>query len=245
MDEFVRAQRSREKRVLFKDLDFHVRRILAGADAILAGGAISSVFMDLPVKDYDIFFRTKENLEQALYPLDALCEDSEDCFKVIETDTACTYSIGTITLQLISMDYILGSPEEVLSKFDFTCCMGAYCFKIGEFVLHKDFLLHLSQRKLAYNINSKFPIASMYRIKKYLKKNFSISGIELIKLSLKINSLNLQTYQNLKEQLMGIDTLFLKPLTDKLLSKYSRQGYDFTDFMEELSSYLEDFTLED
>ena len=51
----------------------------------------------------------------------------------------------------------------------------------------------------------------------------------------------MKDYRDLRKQLMGIDTLFLKELTDALLKpEYNEKEYDFNAFMDLISSYYGD-----
>ena len=88
------------------------------------------------------------------------------------------------------------------------------------------FLEHLSTRVLVFNIDAKYPINSMWRVQKYTDRGYKLPAIEMIKLALCINNLNMKNYLDLKEQMIGIDTLFLVDVTDALLEKESTK-YDF------------------
>lgn len=61
----------------------------------------------------------------------------------------------------------------------------------------------------------------------------------MIKIALAINNLNMKNYKDLKQQLMGIDTAFLKPLTDVLLNE--EEEYEFDTFKDVLSNFYSDY----
>jgi hypothetical protein len=71
-------------------------------------------------------------------------------------------------------------PKDVIDRFDFTVCMGAYVPAWRkDFIFGKDFLVDLSQRVLRYN-PGEYPIASLWRAKKFLKRDFKLPAVELI-----------------------------------------------------------------
>lgn len=205
---------------------------------IIAGGAIRSVFAGEHIGDYDLYFKTKQDYDGLL----AKFKKDEKYSLIFSTDNAETFVNDDIKIQLIKIpELICKNPVEIVNQFDYTVCMGAYDFDSAEFILHEKFLEHLSLRELYYNIDAKYPLASLFRVRKYLSKGYKISGVEIIKLGLSINNLQMNNYQDLKIQLQGIDTAFLSELTDKLMSEeYIEKKYDFNEFLDMINQYFID-----
>lgn len=204
--------------------------------AVIAGGAIRAVFANEHISDYDIYFKTKRDLDSFLIDL-----EETEFVEVMRTGTAITFKKNEIKLQVITMEDFITHPEKIIKQFDYTVCMGAYDFDTDSFVLYEDFLENLARRELYYNVSAEYPLASLFRLRKYFKKGYTISGTEVIKLGLAINNLKMESYLDLKKQLEGIDTLFLKELTDKLLSpEYAEKKYDFNTFLELLEEHFQD-----
>ncbi len=187
----------------------------------IAGGALTSVFLNTRVFDLDIFFhnekafkefKTKQGRNGSVYSSPLGCGNNFIC----QTDSAESYNVNGIRVQLIKRLY--GEPCQVIDKFDFTICMAAYLPAINKIIIGEQFLYHLASKGLHYNIG-KYPLASLWRARKYIERGFKFPATELIKLALTINNLKLKDYKDLKEQLEGIDTLFLRKLTDALLKK--------------------------
>ena len=65
----------------------------------------------------------------------------------------------------------------------------------------EDFLKDNIQKKLVVNTNTAYPLVTATRILKYQLKGYSIDVFELIKLTLTINKLNINSYKKLEEQL--------------------------------------------
>ena len=203
----------------------------------IAGGALTSVFSSKSISDLDIFFNSFEDYKLMRNSFDVDINQDNVYIKVpvIETNNAVSYCINDCRVQLIKK--LFGTPEEVINQFDFTVCMGAYIPQERKIILDESFLYHLSQRILCFNTNAKYPIASLWRAKKYIKKDFVFPAIEAIKLSLTINNLNIKTYKDLKEQLEGIDTLFLKDLTDALLKNADKE-FNFREAIQYMDEIL-------
>jgi hypothetical protein len=186
-------------------------------NAFIAGGALTCIFQDKEPNDIDIFFKS----------------DNIDYFNVFkmwlnsygiilsDTDNAITGQYYKNSIQLIKPGCMYGTPEDVISRFDFTICMAAYdpeFVEAGTHLLALDdrFLPDLSSKKLIYNPNSIRPLSTLNRLQKFIDRGYSISGIELIKLGLAINSREIKTNSDLKNEILGIDSVFLKSYLNEL-----------------------------
>jgi len=197
-------------------------------NACVAGGAVTSVFSSSSINDFDLFFTSQKHLDNAL-------KSAPRNDKTVETDSALSIVSEGRRLQLVKV--VLGTPSEIINKFDFTICEGAFHLEEG-FCFGTNFLEHLAQRRLVFNLTAEYPICSLYRAVKFIKRGFHLSGIDAIKLGLRIQSLKIDTYAELRKQLMGIDTLFLKDLVDALKGQETKK-YDLNEFLSLLESWLE------
>lgn len=202
----------------------------------IAGGACTSVFTLNPINDLDIFFNVNDEEEfdevfgYLVYHFQKNFGVSiEDAF---ETDAALSYNIDGNRVQLIKK--FRGTPEEIISNFDYSVVQCAFLPHIEEFVMSSNFLYDNASRTLRYNTDIEgvsYPIASLMRAEKYIKRGYKFTGVEALKLGLTINNLKINTYKDLKEQIEGIDTYYFKGLTDKLLNE-GEKSYDLNEFME-------------
>jgi len=201
-------------------------------NAYVAGGCIRSLFSGEKVNDVDVFFRSKEDFD------DFTVFEREDSPSFSITDTAWTYiTDSNFSVQLICAEF--GTPKEVIDKFDFTCCMAAWSPTEG-FTFGENFLKHTSQRRLVYNVASGYPICSLWRARKFIERGWKLSAIDCIKLALRINHLEMSNRKELKRQLLGIDTLFLKSLTDALAKNEPEKAYGFGEAIEFISSFVDE-----
>lgn len=233
--------KGREKHFLLGALEEgKIIDVLKENHAIIAGGALRAVFNDKPIKDYDLYFTKFSHMNTVLNDF----KSDPEIEKIVETETAVTFKKGDIVLQVIKkMELIVPDMETLIAMFDYTVCMAAYDIANDILCMDDDFLKHNCQKRLVFNPATKYPIASLIRMQKYVNKyGYKISGIELAKIGLSINKLRIETYADLKNQLLGIDTLFLKDLTDKLDSEeMAYKKYEFDQFMYILEEHIEKY----
>jgi hypothetical protein len=244
----------REEFVLLKSMHPQLVEIAGKVQCYLMGGAVSCLFTGRKINDYDFYFRSEDDLDKFI----ALLKEKEQEFTAYQTlspakrkntakpvyvklrhesDNSYSFAIGDQKVQCIRYRKFIGNPEEIWRYFDFTVCMAAYSFAEREFHLHEQFLLHNAQKKIVFQHTTEYPIVSLIRVNKYIRYGYWINAIELIKLALTINSLKLHDYKAIKKQLMGIDTLFLKPLTD-WLGSHPEEAFDLNAFMEQYQQVI-------
>ena len=174
-----------------------------GIGVFLAGGAITSVFSNKDINDYDLYFRDAESFAKFF----GLWLDGDFGASVVVSVTN-----KSITLHfpnegvIVQAIYYKWFPcaEDIFDDFDFTVNMGAYCFKEGMFILHKDFLRHNSQRYLEVNTNTSFPLITALRVDKYKTKGYTISKSNFLKIMFSIMKLEIKDWEDLKEHIGGM-----------------------------------------
>lgn len=187
-----------EKKKLYAYLGEDLVKALKHFKAYIAGGTITSLFTNKDINDIDIYFRSEES---ALGFISDIWENGR--YVVSHTKKATQILHGDVNIQTIHFKYF-SSSEEIFDTFDFTACMGSFDFTTEQFILHPDFLKHNSQRILKFNSETAFPIVSLLRVQKYEDKGFSISKPEFIRIILTCMNLEINTYEELKEQLGGM-----------------------------------------
>jgi hypothetical protein len=232
----------REAEILRKLMGPRFESAVGAHKGFIAGGAVRSVFSSDHVADLDIFFHTREDFDACIA---ALGDGEEYSPTFTFTDSAATHistgneagDIPRMRYQLISAEF--GLPGTIIQKFDFTMCMGAWRPETGEFILDDLFLKHVAQKRLCYNANGVYPICSLWRAAKFIKRGWRLPGIEAIKLALAINNIGIKDYGELKKQLMGIDTIFLAELTESLAHK-AEARYDFGEAVEFIAGFMDE-----
>lgn len=107
----------------------------------------------------------------------------------------------TNKIQLVTKFY--GSPSEITSRFDFehTKC---YWDNNGRVNYPQKSLLCITSKELNYVKGHKYPLSTLRRVCKFLKRGWKISAIDLIHIALDINALDLKNEKVAKEQFEGL-----------------------------------------
>lgn len=174
----------------------------------VAGGSICSLIMDEIPKDYDFYFKSNPTKYAKLIKKELI---------VFETNNALTLKGD---FQIITK--FSGGPRQVVEKFDFAHAACYYDYASKELYVHPKTYQSIATKSLIY-VGSEYPLASLFRVNKFIKRGWNISLGYLLKLVMDINKLMLSEPNVLKEQLEGIDivyiTNFLKDLKDGEIDK--------------------------
>lgn len=105
-----------------------------------------------------------------------------------------------------------GTPEEIHKTFDFIHATNYFTFNDG-LVTNLPAMESLISKDLKYQ-GSHYPLTSIIRIKKFLKRNWTINAGELLKIMFQISEYNLKDVEVLEEQLIGVDIAYFDKLID-------------------------------
>jgi hypothetical protein len=204
-----------EKNKLLEHLaDKDLITLLREAKCIIAGGAITSLFSGREINDIDVYFHDYKSLNMVLQNLFNVAEDDDNCLPFLDTSPftliytnhtkkSILFTKDKLNLQFIYFKF-LPSSQAIFDTYDYTINMGAYDCGTEEFCLHPNFLKDIAQRRLNVNTNTSFPIMSLLRVDKYLKRGYQISKKEFVKLCLAANKLDFNTWEELYEAIGGM-----------------------------------------
>lgn len=116
-------------------------------------------------------------------------------------------------VQLIIRFY--GAPEEIHKNYDFVHCTNYWTSCDGELVLHPKALEAILAKELVYN-GSKYPIASIIRTRKFIKRGWMINAGQYLKMCMQISELNLKDPNVLEDQLVGVDFAYFQMIINYL-----------------------------
>ena len=243
-----------EKLKLYDYLGSYLVELFTIYKAYVAGGAITSLFCNREINDIDVYFRNKEDY------IGFIREIYDNSCLMTHTNKATLFVHGTgntnVKLQLIRFDFF-DNAEKIFEKFDYTVCMGAFDFTTEKFILHQDFIKDNCCRILRFNSNTAYPIISLLRVQKYEKKGYEISKSEFIRVLLTCLTLNINSYEELQEQMGGMyginyDKIFkgfkdfsLESVIEKIKDLFANEDYfdkhvEYVDFsLEELIEDIE------
>ena len=111
-----------------------------------------------------------------------------------------------------------GDPEKIHENYDFIHCTNYWTSWNNEVVLNAKALESILTRELIY-VGSKYPIASLCRIRKFLDRGWYITAGQILKISMQISELNLNNFDILEDQLTGVDAAYFMDIIAKLKEK--------------------------
>ena len=208
-------------------------------NCFVTGGSIVSLLLGEAVNDYDIYFTKEETaLRVAIhYAKDKVTEitsapgtvnisvrssgiwlNTSRELKSHEPKCIKPYEPMCITGNAISLSdkvqlitKFVGTPNEVHKNFDFVHCMCYYEPFGDNLVVPVDAAISMMTKELKYR-GSLYPLASIIRTRKFIKRGWSINAGQYLKTILQLQGLNLYDLNVLKDQLMGVDSLYFNQM---------------------------------
>lgn len=135
--------------------------------------------------------------------VDELKEQDNDNYRPVFLSTNAISLTGKV--QLVIRFY--GDADEIHSNYDF---VHATCFwrsEDGYLSLPREALEAIITKELIY-CGSKYPLCSIFRTKKFIKRGWHINAGQYLKMALQLNELNLHDLDVLEEQLTGVDSAY-------------------------------------
>lgn len=182
--------------------------------------------------DYD-YFETRSEEDTSGYVSELMSEDPgeiEDLYEdtkelVREDEEDKSYrpvflSTNAITLsnkiQIVLRFY--GDAEKIHKNYDFVHCTNYWTSDKSELVLKSKALECLLARELRY-VGSLYPVCSIFRLRKFLRRGFTINAGQMLKIMMQISALDLTDVKVLEDQLTGVDAAYFIQLITKLKEK--------------------------
>jgi len=113
-------------------------------------------------------------------------------------------------IQLIIRFY--GEPDEIHDTFDFVHTFSYW--RSGDFDelhLNAEALEAILDKNLVYK-GSKYPLCSIIRLRKFLKRGWKINAGQILKICFQLSDLDLSNPDVLEDQLIGVDTAYFMKL---------------------------------
>ena len=108
-----------------------------------------------------------------------------------------------------------GEPDEIHKNYDFVHCTNYWASWTNDLTLHKEALESLLARELRY-VGSKYPVCSVFRLRKFIGRGWSINAGPILKMLLQVSALDLTNHEVLEDQLTGVDAAYFVELVAKL-----------------------------
>jgi hypothetical protein len=200
----------------------------------------SGIAGEEPVEGYQYFetIGNPENVdvEQYIEELTGKIEKDKDDKNKYQPIFATSNSI-TLSNQIQLIIRFYGSRSKIHENFDFEHCKNVWYSKDGSLLLTKEALETTINKQLIYS-GSNYPLASMFRIRKFLSKGWYINVADMLKIAYQISELNLKDINILEDQLIGVDVAYFTSLIQHLRELKDKDP-DFNMGFHYLSSVLE------
>lgn len=112
-----------------------------------------------------------------------------------------------------------GIPEEIHKNYDFIHCTNYWTSKDSNLVLNQKALESILSKELFY-VGSKYPLCSVIRTRKFIKRGWHINAGQYLKMMFQISELDLTNINVLEDQLVGVDSAYFDLLICGLKSKH-------------------------
>lgn len=135
---------------------------------------------------------------------------------VFITDNAITLSDK---VQLIVRFY--GEPQDILKNYDYVHSMCYYDYAKNELHYHPEALESILSKSLIYR-GSLYPIASVFRTRKFIARGWRITAGQMLKIIWQIKDIDLSNAEILRDQLIGVDQAYMTQLIAALQNTEGR-----------------------
>lgn len=120
-----------------------------------------------------------------------------------------------------------GEPEKIHENYDYAHCMCYYDFAKGELSTPTDALEAILSKALIYK-GSLYPIASLFRLRKFIARGWRITAGQMLKIIWQLNGVDLSDPEILREQLIGVDQAYMRQLLRALENREPGTRVDAT-----------------
>ena len=158
------------------------------------------------------------DLDDCENPLDEGIVDEED--KTKPKYRPVFFSSNAITLsdkiQIVTRFY--GTPEKIHSNFDYVHATNYWTSDEGKVTFSIESYEACHNKELIY-VGSKYPLCSLFRMRKFISRGYTINAGEVLKIAMNINEFDLTDVSTLRDQLIGVDSAYFNMLITAIKDK--------------------------
>lgn len=116
-----------------------------------------------------------------------------------------------------------GEPEDIHKNYDFIHCTNYWTSWDRKLVLHPDAVEAILTKELRY-VGSLYPICSVVRLRKFIRRGWSITAGQILKMMFQISELDLSDLDVLEDQLTGVDMAYFQEVICLLKQRQDESG---------------------
>lgn len=153
-------------------------------------------------------------------------EKTSDYRPVYITDNAITLKSD---IQIVLRFY--GEPEEIHKNYDFIHCTCCYSSWNEHLELPQKALESILTKELVYS-GSLYPLCSIIRTRKFIKRGWSINAGQYVKMALQLQDIDLKDFNNFKEQSIGVDSAYFTQMISLMTDEQKKGKLESSYLME-------------
>lgn len=111
-----------------------------------------------------------------------------------------------------------GEPEEIHKNYDYIHCTNYWTSWDKNLITTTKALEAILAKELVY-VGSKYPLCSIFRMRKFIQRGWSINTGQILKMAMQLNELDLTDVKVLEDQLTGVDVAYFIEVINKLKEK--------------------------
>lgn len=157
-------------------------------------------------------------IEDVYQETEAKALESEDDGKPLYRPVFMSTNAITLSNRVQLILRFFGEPDEIHKNYDFVHCTNYWTSWDNSLVLRQPALESLLARELRY-VGSKYPICSIIRLRKFIKRGWTINAGQILKMAMQVNDLDLKNLSVLEDQLTGVDVAYFIEVVNKLRDK--------------------------
>lgn len=175
-------------------------------------------------------------------------DDFVDSVRILETGEKNVFvpifiSSNTITLsdkfQLVMR--FIGEADEIHKNYDFIHATNVYDFSSNKLTLNEKALTSLLSKQLHY-VGSKYPICSLFRLRKFINRGWTINAGQITKIAFQISNLDMRSVNVMLDQLTGVDSHYMIAFINAMESASDKHNFNemsFDDFYNYVGALLD------
>lgn len=118
-----------------------------------------------------------------------------------------------------------GDAEKIHTNYDFVHCTNHWDSKTCRVILREAALEAILTRELRY-VGSKYPVCSIIRTRKFVRRGWSITAGQYLKMVMQCNDMDLYNLDTLEDQLVGVDSAYFMQVISMIRSEKLGEGID-------------------
>jgi hypothetical protein len=132
-----------------------------------------------------------------------------------------------------------GNPDKIHDNYDYVHCMNYFDYHGNVLGLRQEAVEAILSKTLIYK-GSLYPIASLFRIRKFIKRGWRITAGQMLKIIMQLNDIDLTDRDVFQEQLIGVDQAYMTQLLEAIQSTDNVTIIDTTYIIQLIDSIFEE-----